>query len=307
MPSWVGLGLVLALGAPDASDAANARKAVKPGDPTPCGPARADMACIPPGPFLRGTNRGHKDERPQQTLDLDAYFIDRTETTIADYTTCMKAGACEKAGPNYRGFSEPKMPATGINWFEARTYCRWAGKRLPTEAEWEKAARTTDGRTYPWGEERADCTHAIIDENIEEGSPNNGCGTGKIFNVASRAPNPYGLYDMSGNAWEWVNDWYSPNYADCGPDCAGKNPKGPCGGADTCPGHEERIVRGGSWFWSYQWCTTTRRRPHTPENHPFHHMGFRCARDADAPADASPDGGAPAAPPALPPDAGPHG
>ena len=165
-------GAALGLGAWATRADARAKPAapeVKPGDPTPCGPALADMICIPPGQFIRGVKRGHKDEKPQQLLDMSPYFMDRFETTIEAYGECMKAGGCEKAGPNYRGFSSPRQPITGINWFQARAYCKWAGKRLPTEAEWEKAARTTDGRTYPWGEEDATCERAILDENADEG------------------------------------------------------------------------------------------------------------------------------------------
>jgi formylglycine-generating enzyme required for sulfatase activity len=170
------------------------------------------------------------------------------------------------------------MPITGASWFQAARYCRFRGKRLPTEAEWEKAARGTDGRLYPWGGEKATCARAII----KEGDPN-GCGRGKVWPVGSRPPTLYGLYDMAGNSWEWVADWYSRSYAACGRDCQGKNPRGPCAGAPECRGHTERIVRGGSWYWDASWATTTRRRPHAPQNHPFHHFGFRCARDAAPP------------------------
>ena len=244
-------------------------------EPTPCGSKPADMACIPAGPFLRGSMKGWKDERPQETVELDAYFMDLNEVTYPDYQDCVKAKACRKGGPNYPHFNGPKQPINGIQWFGAVEFCQWKGKRLPTEAEWEKAARGTDGRTYPWGEEKATCARAII----KEGEPN-GCGKGIVWDVGSRPPNPYGLFDMAGNSWEWVQDWYSPSYAACGKDCQGKNPKGPCGGALTCKGHEERIVRGGSWYWDGAYCTTTKRRSHHPGNTPFHHFGFRCAKDA---------------------------
>jgi formylglycine-generating enzyme required for sulfatase activity len=86
---------------------------------------------------------------------------------------------------------------------------------------------------------------------------------------------------MSGNAWEWVADWYSKSYQACGKDCQGTNPKGPCQGAAKCPGHPEKVVRSGSWYWDASYATTTKRRSHFPENKPqYHHFGFRCAKDA---------------------------
>lgn len=240
-----------------------------------CGAPEPGMACVAGGPFLRGRDDGPKDERPRESVDLGPFWMDLTEVTVADYRACREAGACEKAGPNYLGFSEPAMPITGVSWFQAAKFCAFKGKRLPSEAEWEKAARGADGRLYPWGDERATCARAII----KEGEPN-GCGRGKIWPVGSRPANPYGLYDMAGNVHEWVADWYAPSYAACGKDCRGKDPRGPCAGALECPGFKERVVRGGSWYWDASWATATRRRAHVPQNRPFHHFGFRCAKDA---------------------------
>lgn len=238
-----------------------------------CGAPEPGMACIPGGPFTRGRSGGPKDERPPDAVELDPFWMDLTEVTVAEYRACREAGACDKAGPNYAGFSEPAMPITGVSWFQAARFCAFKGKRLPTEAEWEKAARGADGRLYPWGDERATCARAII----KEGEPN-GCGRGKIWPVASRPANPYGLFDMAGNVHEWVADWYAPSYAACGAECRGRNPRGPCGGALECPGVAQRVVRGGSWYWDASWATATRRRAHFPQNRPFHHFGFRCAK-----------------------------
>jgi sulfatase modifying factor 1 len=242
---------------------------------TPCGPEIPMMACIPPGEFIRGSSNGHTDERSAEKIYLRAFYMDIYEVTFSEYQECVKAKKCRSARPNYEGFSEKNYPMTGVSWFGADEYCRFKGKRLPTEAEWEKAARTTDGRAFPWGNEPATCERAIIKD-----AEVNGCGRGKIWPVGSRPPNPYGLYDMAGNSWEWVADWYSHSYQECGNDCRGNNPRGPCGGEPNCPGHDMKIVRGGSWFWPATDATTTRRRPHYPENKPFHHFGFRCATNA---------------------------
>ena len=163
----------------------------------------------------------------------------------------------------------------GANWFHARDYCAFRGKRLPTEAEWEKAARGPNGDLFPPGNEPLTCKNAIIQENGQKG-----CGTGITWDVASRPVERYGLYDMAGNSWEWVADWYAKDYTACGPACAGLNPRGPCEGADKCPGYTEKIVRGGSWWWDAEYALGSNRRPHFPANKPFHHFGFRCARDA---------------------------
>jgi sulfatase modifying factor 1 len=206
--------------------------------------------------------------------------------TYGEYKACEKSGKCKHAGPNYLDFDNPRQPITGVSWYDARDYCVSVGKRLPTEAEWEKAARGTDGRAFPWGNETATCERAVIMTDAGRS-----CGVkqkshdfadvGRPEPVGSKPAGIYGLFDMAGNAQEWVNDWFSPSWSACGDDCAGVDPKGPCGGDDHCPGHDEKVVRGGSWFWPAQFATTFHRRAHTPSNAPvFHHFGFRCARSA---------------------------
>lgn len=243
-----------------------------------------DMQCIPGGLFTRGSERKSlqedgqrpiQDERPVQRIEISTFFMDTTEVTYGAYQECFKAGGCTKAGPNYRGYSDPEQPMLGANWFQARAFCKWKQKRLPTEAEWEKAARGPDGELHPWGNEPATCKLAIIEENGKKG-----CGPGTTLKVKSRPVERYGLYDMGGNSWEWVNDWYAKDYEACGEACTGRDPRGPCGGADECPGFDRRIVRGGSWWWSAEHSLSSNRRPHFPANKPFHHFGFRCAADA---------------------------
>ena len=257
--------------------------------PAACDQVPADMKCIPEGDFIRGADDSEKDQRPQATIWVSTFYMDTYEVTNADYKKCAKAGACRKHSPAYKvGFSGPNQPVVGIKWFDARDYCAWAGKRLPTEAEWEKAARGPEGHLYPWGDEKPTCKRAIIMEGGKKGCGLGGPPKWATADVGTRAPGVYGLYDMAGNSWEWVQDWYSKSYAECGAECSGRDPKGPCGGADECPGRRHRVVRGGSWWWTWEYAAGTWRRAHLPGNKPYHHFGFRCAATPPAPGTAAP-------------------
>ncbi len=247
-----------------------------------CDAAPANMACISGGPFVRGTDDGDANARPAATIWLQTFYMDLFEVTIAEYKACVAAGRCPKGGPFYPDFSRKHQPIVGVTWFGAKAYCEAHGKQLPTEAQWEKAARGPDGHAFPWGDEKATCRHAVIRDHRGRS-----CGTimarsstpnkGRTFVVGSRPPGAYGLFDMAGNAWEYVSDWYSADYAACGADCSGVDPRGPCGGVDECPGHGEKLVKGGSWYWSGTYAVGWYRRPQPPNNRPFHHFGFRCA------------------------------
>lgn len=248
----------------------------------PCGEAPAEMSCIPGGAFIRGTDDGPKNARPKAKVWLQTFYMDRYEVTVADYEACVKAGKCKRARTRYRDYSRPKQPKVGVSWYDSVQYCRAMGKHLPTEAEWEKAARGTDGRRYPWGNQPATCKRAVIKDHRGRSCgvkklKGHGPEKGRTLLVGSRPPALYGLYDMAGNSWEWVYDWYSPSYAACGKPCSGVDPKGPCGGADECKGHHYKIVRGGSWYWPASYATVFYRRHHVPKNRPYHHFGFRCA------------------------------
>ncbi len=247
----------------------------------PCKDPPRGMACIPGGPFLRGSDDGPKDTRPSATVWVQTFYMDLFEVTYGDYQACVKSGKCPPAGPNYGDFNRSRQPITGVSWYDAVVYCRAHGKRLPTEAEWEKAARGPDGRTYPWGNEHATCERAVFKDRRGRscGVPKKGKrpDKGRPLEVGSKPPQIYGLYDMAGNSWEWVFDWYSRSYQQCGTDCLGTDPKGPCKGEESCPGHRRRVVRGGSWYWEAAKMTAFYRRAHVPSNSPFHHFGFRCA------------------------------
>ncbi len=246
-----------------------------------CPTAPSGMACIPGGEFLRGTDDGPANARPKATITLSTYFMDLYEVTYGAYKACEKTRKCNVANPLYQDFNRPKQAMTGVSWFDAVRYCKAQGKHLPTEAEWEKAARGTDGALYPWGNAPATCENAVLMD-----ASGRSCGIrkrfsqpekGRVLEVGLRAPGVYGLYDMAGNSWEWVADWYSKSYAACGAACEGKDPRGPCNGADHCPGFRDKLVRGGSWYWPAEYATAIYRRPHVPSNQPFHHFGFRCA------------------------------
>ena len=231
------------------------------------------MCLIPAGPFWMGCNDGLEsscspDEKPYHEVTLDGYYMDQTEVTQSAYNECYDAGKCD--APCWFDPSSPDEPVVCVTWFEAAAYCAWAGKRLPTEAEWEKAARGTDGRKYPWGNEYATCDYAVINDGVR------GCGTYWPWDVCSKSPagdSPYGLCDMSGNVMEWVSDWYDDEYYRHDPE---PNPTGPDSG-----GYNFRAVRGGCYFDAIDQddLRASGRSCHSDYS-AERYIGFRCAKDA---------------------------
>ena len=220
---------------------------------------------IPAGEFLMGTpaddpaNDG--DESPQRTVYLDAFWMDQTEVTNARYERCVQAGVCEPIvtpRPDY--FTQPDYPVQGVIWPNAAAYCAWVGRRLPTEAEWEKAAGGTDGRRYPWGNTPPDGLQVNINFHV---------GDAAAVGTHPDDVSPYGVLDMGGNVLEWVADWYERGH-----DAAAiPNPTGPVTGI-------QKVLRGGSWNAHPDNARTTNRFYAFPYRNDFD--SFRCAMSVPA-------------------------
>ncbi len=225
---------------------------------------------IPAGDFLMGSadsdKEANSDEKPQHKVYLDAFWIDKTEVTNAMYALCVRAGACSslietrsfaRAGyynsPQYKDY-----PVIYVSWDDANRYCRWAERRLPTEAEWEKAARGADGRLYPWGD--AAPNPSLLNFNKNAGDTTQ---VGKYLEGAST----YGVLDMAGNVWEWVGDWYDEKYYSKSPN---RNPEGPASGGFG-------ILRGGAWVTEANYVRAAQRLK-VAFDFRDSIVGFRCAR-----------------------------
>lgn len=230
-----------------------------------------EMIRIPAGPFLMGnpTGVGRPDEQPRRKIYVDSFFIDKYEVTNARYLSFVRQTG-HRSPPDPYGDGEllsakgiEHLPVVQINWYDAVEYCHWAGKRLPSEAEWEKAARGQDGRLFPWGNEAATAAHANFDREWAEKQTLHPVGS------LPAGRSPYGVEDMSGNAREWVQDWYKPDYYEQAP---ARDPRGPEGGV-------LRVIRGGSWH-----SPVADIRASARGKGGFalrtHGTGFRCAADS---------------------------
>ncbi len=222
------------------------------------------MALVPAGVFIMGSAMGDADEQPEHPVYVDAFLMDRYQVSVGHYARFLDATSHD-APPEWSTMNRSQhqnRPVANVDWADANAYCHWVGKRQPTEAEWEKAARGTDGRTYPWGNEHPTKFYA----NLRQEHWNN---HGALAPVGSfeEGKSPYGIYDMAGNVWEWVSDWYAPDYYKSSPS---QNPAGP-------PRGNHKVIRGGSWGSGPESLRSSERETHVPSFRGFG-TGFRCAK-----------------------------
>ncbi len=266
--------------------------------------AGGEMVLVAAGSFPMGSASGEADELPVHTVTLDAFYLDKFKVTNGEFKQFIDAGGYSTQGlwspagwswrtanavsqplfwgdPSYRsGPSYPGFPVIGVSWYEADAYARFVGKRLPTEAEWEKGARGTDGRTYPWGEgisgARANYSNSgdpyefsldqalITPVGFYDGRVDPPSGF-----VTTDSPGPYGTYDQAGNVWEWVGDWYQATYYASSP---ASNPPGPVTGIN-------KVYRGGSWLLGISSLRSAERDGNAPTTR-VKSVGLRLAMDA---------------------------
>jgi formylglycine-generating enzyme required for sulfatase activity len=256
------------------------------------------MSLVPAGTFTMGTDHGGQpDEHPAHAVTLGAFFLDRTEVTNAAYAECVVARVCKpnarsiasitRAGDDAR-FHRPTQPVNGVSWFDAKDYCAWRGKRLPTEAEFERAIRGDDGRRFPWGNDAPTKERTVYGRSLETGATDD-------VGAHPSGRGPYGHDDLAGNVWEWTADEYDPLAYSRSGASAGK--PGSCDaimatlaelrrdgkqgftGSNPIPTECERVLRAGAFNYDADGLRST-NRVHHPARYRLVMTGFRCAKDA---------------------------
>lgn len=227
---------------------------------------------------------GEGDERPRHTVRLRGFTIDRLEVSRGEYSRCVMAGACAAARAMPARFNDPQQPVVGVSWLDARQFCGWAGGRLPTEEEWEKSARGTDGRTYAWGNELPTPARAVFERDEAHGAPD-------PVGTHPNGRGPYGALDLTGNVWEWTESPYDPyayRYDQRAATCQSAlvalsdlRARGLAGftGRNALPSECERVLRGGAWNYGAAGLRVTNRVHHPPQFR-IAVAGFRCASSA---------------------------
>jgi formylglycine-generating enzyme required for sulfatase activity len=258
-----------------------------------------DMLPVPGGTFIMGADEGGEpDEHPAHKVTIKGFLLDKTEVTNGEYLKCVHAHVCRMwrtdaakkfgAGPD-RNFRHPDQPVSAVSWDDANTYCKWRGKRLPTEAEWEHAARGNDGRKYPWGDEKPDGTRACF-----SGSPAPCNGHTAPVGSYPKGAGPYGHLDLAGNVWEWTASFYDPfaytrPTADRGIpascpeilkalDWLRKHHEQGFTGSNPIPTVCEHVLRGGAYNYVWKGLRSS-NRVHHPGRFRIVVAGFRCAKD----------------------------
>jgi formylglycine-generating enzyme required for sulfatase activity len=222
----------------------------------------APAVLIPAGSFVMGDD----ENSPRREIFVSAFYMDKFEVTLSRYAAFLKATGNIKPPAEWETAdlqNSAELPVVAVDWHDADSYCRWAGKRLPTEAEWERAARGGDERIYPWGSDPPSPEHARFGQPYEKPVYRDGVVRVGTY---SKGVSPFGIYDLSGNVWEWVGDWYADSFRrDV------RDPKGPDKGT-------HKVMRGGGWYDAADRITATKRMYAEPARRDDE-VGFRCAGD----------------------------
>jgi sulfatase modifying factor 1 len=251
--------------------------------PDPTGPPIEGMVLVRGGVYAIGSEDGETDERPARRILLDPFYLDAREVTNAEFARFVEATGYRAEGEwkLFAGAGRERHPVVSVTWRDAAAFAAWAGKRLPTEAEWEFAARGGQpSQTYTWGEDKHPAGKWMANTWSGDFPVKNTKEDGFVLSapVKSFPPNGYGLYDLSGNVWEWTSDWYRPDYYANSPR---KNPTGPADSRDPDePGVPKRVSRGGSFLCSDEYCIGYQpgiRSKSSPDT-ALQHTGFRCVK-----------------------------